>query len=284
MNTQTLEMPTRNLTDIRSSVEQITPELAAKYLATSKGNRPINKARCDRYGKEMTMGQWVLNGEAVIFNANNELQDGHHRLTACVNSKASFVSVVIRNVSDPRAFMTIDQGSKKTGGDIFSLAGVVSSRSQSATQHRYAEYVYSIGKMSVTNSNVPFEMTAAAMLNQYQADPESFDHSQRMADAVYRSIPTCNIPMMAACHYMFATKSRAMADAFFEQIASGENLVHGDPAYMLRDAWIRRAGEKHKENLRNMMVKTVHAWNAYRNHRRIAVLRHNSAAPVPAFI
>jgi len=144
--------------------------------------------------------------------------------------------------------------------------------------------MYSIGKMSVGHSNIPHVTSAAWLLEQYNKDAEGFDHSERMADAVYRKLPLCNIPMMAACHYMFSTKNKAMADTFFEQLASGENLTHGDPAYMLRDAWIRRSTDKHKENARNMMVKAVYAWNAYRNHRKIGVLRHNSKAPVPAFI
>lgn len=292
MNMQTTAIPTTQRMDtqaprslpVTSSVEQITPELAAQYLATSKGNRPINKGRCNRYGDEMVNGRWVLNGEAIIFNDKGELQNGHHRLTACVEFGAPFVSVVIRNISDPRAFMTIDQHGKKTGGDIFALAGVVQSRAQSALQNRYAEYIYSIGKMSVSHTNVPFEMTAAAMLEQYKSDPAAFDHSLRMGDAVYRALPACNVPMMGALHYMFSKRNLAKADAFFEQLASGENMVHGDPAYMLRDAWIRRAGDKHKENARNMMVKTVYAWNAYRNNRRIGLIRHNKTNPVPNFI
>jgi hypothetical protein len=280
---ETMSMP-KKLTQVTSEVVFITQDIAAEMLATSLGNRPINLRRAEQYAQVMGSGGWVINGEAIIFDNNGRLLDGHHRLTASAKHGVSFRSVVIRNVSDPNAFMTIDQGAKKTGGDIFALAGIPSYRAQASTQMRYAEDMNSIGKMSVSHTNIPFAPTTAWLLEQYKTDPEGFDHSVRMGDLAYRKLPFCNIPMMAACHYMFSLKNREMADIFFEKVASGENLTHGDPAYMLRDAWIRRSDAKHKENARNMMVKAVYAWNAYRNHRKIAALRHNSAAPVPAFI
>lgn len=104
-------------------VERITPEMAKKYYAKSKGNRVIRRKTVNEYIAQMRKGLWVLNGETVCFDANGALMDGHHRLLAIIESGITIEVLVVRGV-DPAAWFTYDQGKSRSGGDVFQLDGV----------------------------------------------------------------------------------------------------------------------------------------------------------------
>ena len=104
-------------------VEKITPEMANKYYAKSKGNRVIRRRTVNEYIAQMKKGLWILNGETICFDANGALMDGHNRLLAIIESGVTVEVLVVRGV-DPRAWVTYDQGKSRSGGDVFQIDGV----------------------------------------------------------------------------------------------------------------------------------------------------------------
>lgn len=104
-------------------VEKITPEMAKKYYAKSRGNRAINRQTVRKYIAQMKAGLWILNGETICFDADDVLRDGHHRLLAIIESGVTIEVLVVRGV-DPKAWHTYDQGKSRSGGDIFQIDGV----------------------------------------------------------------------------------------------------------------------------------------------------------------
>lgn len=104
-------------------VEKITPEIAKKYYAKSRGNRVIRRKTVNEYIAQMKKGLWVLNGETVCFDVNGALMDGHHRLLAIMESGVTIEILVVRGI-DPKAWYTYDQGKSRSGGDIFQLDGI----------------------------------------------------------------------------------------------------------------------------------------------------------------
>lgn len=105
------------------SIETITPALAEAYKATSVGNRALKeKAIEGKYIPDLQAGNWILNGETVIFDADGHVRDGHNRLEAVIRSGEEMDTVVFRGV-ELRAVTTVDTGNARTFGDHQAITG-----------------------------------------------------------------------------------------------------------------------------------------------------------------
>lgn len=100
----------------RNGIYEVTPTTAAAWLELSAGNRTIKKTFVARYARAMAEGEWRVTSESIGF-AEGRLQNGHHRLLACVESKVNFrTRVTIDNA--PEAFSVTDTGRTRTHGDV----------------------------------------------------------------------------------------------------------------------------------------------------------------------
>lgn len=103
-------------------VVQVTPELAAQWLALNVHNRSLRERVVARYADDMKAGRWPFTGAPIKFDWDGNLQDGQHRLAAQVRSGATVEHLVIRGV-DPAAQDVTDVGPSRTLGDALKLKG-----------------------------------------------------------------------------------------------------------------------------------------------------------------
>lgn len=101
----------------------VTPEIAAQWLARSPSNRKITQAKVDAYAADMLAGRWRYNGDRIRVRPDGTLQDGHHRLTACVQSGEPIIVDVFVITADAEA--TVDKGKSRTTADTLTLSGKV---------------------------------------------------------------------------------------------------------------------------------------------------------------
>lgn len=84
---------------VQVSVEIITPEVAAEWLADNyRNNRSVNKMRVEAYAQDMVDGNWRMTGEAIKFSDIQVLIDGQHRLHAIVKADVPVEMVVMRGL------------------------------------------------------------------------------------------------------------------------------------------------------------------------------------------
>ncbi len=105
---------------LQSKIEVITPEIAKKYLSLSAGNRnlsPSNQRACER---DISKGDWVLNGEAIKFNQSGKLVDGHHRLSAVVKTGKPIETLVVYGVADD--IYIFDKGKPRSTTDTLKIS------------------------------------------------------------------------------------------------------------------------------------------------------------------
>jgi hypothetical protein len=69
----------------------VTPEIARRYLKNQARNRWQKKKHLQFLVGQMTTGQWKFNGEPLIFDENNQMLDGQHRCTSCVDTGVSMI-------------------------------------------------------------------------------------------------------------------------------------------------------------------------------------------------
>lgn len=116
-----------HMSNIEATVETITAEKAALYLAGNSHNRHVNAARVKTYAQQMSEGRWELTGASVQFSTDGRLLDGQHRLMAvqrvCETTPAfSIPMLVVRGVS-VQAFQVIDTGKVRSLADALHIEG-----------------------------------------------------------------------------------------------------------------------------------------------------------------
>jgi len=107
---------------LRVSVELITPEMAREYLFSQGANRNINSTRISDYILRMSRGEWKI-GQPIIFDENNCLIDGQHRLKAVIKYGKPVEFAILKGVpNDSKTVMDI--GQRRTTSQIAQLSGI----------------------------------------------------------------------------------------------------------------------------------------------------------------
>lgn len=93
----------------------VTPEIAKKWLATSKGNRALRASHINQLAYAMKSGEFKYNGDVIRFSSDGSLYDGHHRLNAIVKSGCTVLMDTVVITDDAK--VTIDSGAKRSVAD-----------------------------------------------------------------------------------------------------------------------------------------------------------------------
>lgn len=100
----------------------MTPEWAQELLAHNTHNRTLRKNLVDAYARDMQAGRWRYNGETIKINETQVIDDGQHRLLACVKSGCSFEVLLVTGLPVGTQ-ETMDAGAKRTFADVLRLRG-----------------------------------------------------------------------------------------------------------------------------------------------------------------
>ncbi len=69
----------RAKSDVKFTMEEISPALAEKYLDANKLNRPLRPGGVERYALDMKTGNWGETHQAIAFDVNGNILDGQDR-------------------------------------------------------------------------------------------------------------------------------------------------------------------------------------------------------------
>jgi hypothetical protein len=101
----------------KAEYEDVTPDLAVKYLANQRENRNLKHAFLSYLIHAMNSGQFNgSNGSPIRFDKDGRLADGQHRLTAIVATGKTQRMLVVRGI-DEEALKTIDISVPRSLGD-----------------------------------------------------------------------------------------------------------------------------------------------------------------------
>lgn len=112
-----------NLPAIPEGRVRVTADLATDLLKRNRKNRPVSRREVDRLKRILEAGKFRYNGEAVKFDKKGNLKDGQHRLTAVAESGVPADMLIVTGL-DENVFTTLDQGRKRTGGDVLFMRGI----------------------------------------------------------------------------------------------------------------------------------------------------------------
>ncbi|MBM4289423.1 MAG: hypothetical protein FJ135_14985 [Deltaproteobacteria bacterium] len=261
--------------EVSAETITITPEHALEILEKYKAaNRPLSQVHVNRLAETMKKGEWLLNGEPIIFDKEGNLIDGQHRMWACAMSGVAITTLVVYGV-DNAVFKTLDMGRKRSTSDIAALLNYRDHKVVGAAVYYLWKYLNQALHRFLPRPN---NLVLYDLLEEHR----HIEYSVPFGKKVKHLVP----PSMGAfCHYVFSRLDQQDADRFFEVFETGEHLTKTSPIYWLRERLIRMRSSKAKLPDYEVIALAFKAWNYFRQGKEIAHLRwsrgQNEAFPSP---
>lgn len=255
----------------------ITPDQAAAILnARNTHNRTISPTVVAKYARDMTNGDWLLNGDAIRFAADGTLLDGQHRLAAIVKSGATIRTVVVWNLP-AEAQATMDDGRKRTMANVLELSGQRTSAKTVASILRRA-ILWERGVVVSGGASAPTK----AEMQQYLNDHPEVTDAAVLADHIRNTRGVkCAASTLGLAYYLFSAKSKTAADEFFDKLRTGAGLEEGNPILVLRNRLALDGSTRLATESPEVLAWFIKAWNAWRKGRTIKVLRFKAGETFP---
>jgi hypothetical protein len=244
--------------------------MATTWLEKNTHNRPLTQRDVEKYAADMKAKRWDLNGETIIFDWNGVLQDGQHRLWACIEANTPFETIVTTGVN-PAGFTTIDTGRKRNASDVLGISGISSNRHTLAAAAAVA-IRYNRGILR-SNDHVP-NKDVVEFVN------KNSDLSEWVAKAKkVRGFSAPYSAMLAGIMFLAARKKPVEAEEFLHKFQSGEDLRIGSPILALRNRLLTS-----KSSRLERLTLIVQAWNAFASKRSLTKMQLSKSDTFPAII
>lgn len=246
---------------MKTSVETIDAELAAKYIANRDDDRPISNGHLRWLIGRQRRGEWQINGDSIKFDTNGVLRDGQHRLMMVMQTGTPIEVVVVREI-DPASFITMDTGKNRNLSDILTIKKYPNP-APLATALGWV-YRYLVNRMYGAGARISHEQHLAVL-------DKHLELQDSIAFCVNLGHPAGapGYPAITkACHYLFTRIDNAAANDLIERYITGMRLeVQSDPVAVLRGQVIGYATKKVKPMNDQIFGLFALAWNAQREGR-----------------
>lgn len=231
------------MSKLNLEVESITPNDAVELLATSYGNRPINKPTVLEYAVIMDSDKWSPTASKIDLDEKGRLVNGHHRLEAIILANKTVKMLVHRGVPTEDRDV-IDTGRSRTLNDITSMY----TRRENVTQWNAALQVCValVTKGAFNRPKLKSLDTAQRWERLFQ---EGLDFAVPFgAGQGYRAHTAFrNGYVVGALAFAFKRNPQA-TKSFAKAMMLGENITADMPSYVVRTAIMHseRSARKHK--------------------------------------
>lgn len=254
--------------DVFTEAIELTPVIAETLLAVNPDNRALKPGKLVQMAADVQEGRWEFNGETLKVSVEGLLNDGQHRCHAVIEAGQSIRTLITFGVSR-QSRVTVDQGSVRTTGDYLSMEGVPSGNHCASV----ATLIFLVGETGYVKKNPEKMPTKAQVRETYFSNP-------RILDSIH-AVPRGGASLvggltnLAFCHFMFALKDRAAADAFIRQMVRGEELRASDPIYVARQRLMTDKRLRAEEKIEIIF----RAWNAVRTRRPLRSIPIHNRLP-----
>lgn len=269
---------------------------AQKYLDmnTYEAQRPMRSKRIEQLCAAARKGLFLAGHFAVVHkNGESILMNGQHQAAMIIRTKvivkASLDEFWLNDDEGDAVIATLfsqyDEGGMRTGRDVvgyhrhcFRLMDInLTACNRIAGALGYLEWGHGYGSRP--------KQERAALLGPHRKDALWVNQFSSSSSQHTRHIE--RVPVIAA-FILFHRKDDSDADVFCQAVRDGDMLKRTEPAYALREYLVQiSTGEKYgKKSLsmfalnREIFVKCIHAWNAYRKGKTTQ-LKYHAEADMP---
>lgn len=259
---------------VKASVVNVTPTMAASWLAANEANRSLRPRLVDKYARDMSLGNWAMTGEPIKFACSGTLLDGQHRLYALVQSNTTQQMLVVKGV-EADAQLVMDTGSARTASDALTLAG-----------HKYTALVAASARLAANweagafvhahQHEVP-AMSHSDIIAYVEAHPELEVYAAQYSSTWRRIRARGSVVLFTA----WACGQQAGPDEawkFFDDLAEMRTTGVGDPRLALLRRFQNAAETREKIPQIKAADMIFRAWNAHRAGVRMSKIHQRHAS------
>lgn len=135
---------------MNTTIETITPQIAASYLAHNiQNNRNIKRDYVEMMARDMAAGAFHLTHQGIAFDENGNLIDGQHRLNAVLASNTPVRMMVTRGLATG-TIEAVDKGARRSVHDTLIITSNGSDERSRALRHR--DVINAITQMTRLNA------------------------------------------------------------------------------------------------------------------------------------
>lgn len=265
-----------NSSIIKTGVELITPEIARDYLKANTANRPMSNVHIERIAQQMAKGQFILNGESIIFSDEGVLMQGQHRLAACIKSNTSFQTVVVRGIPY-NAFFTLDSGRARSISDVFAIQGIPDYSKMSSIVNSYIRLHTGINSYTGRESMKNLMSTKKDIFDVYQRHIELFTEIKLFSNRCYdklRLLKMAEIGGIMAYLIIDLKHPQDFVESFFTMLFFNSN-VNNEAVNILRTKLINDLASERRMTPKYKLSIIIKCWNAYVENKEVKVLSYN---------
>lgn len=259
---------------VTAKVEMVTTQMASTWLGTMDPKRPARRRKINAFAREMTLGQWHVNGEPIIFDNAGKLVDGQHRLEALLVANVTVPMLIVRGVY-ASSVVTIDTGSSRSYGDAVILrSGGSNGNSIAAIARRW--WLYENTEDMHSFKTVLTHQEIDHILEQH---PVIFDAAERVRKSSFRRyLPGANYGFVYG--WLSEKQDIGIADLFFDLLETGAELKVNDPVFLLRRRLVETTVEP---SSLEALALTIKAYNFWMQGQKIEVLSWRKGEAFPRF-
>ncbi len=272
-------------------VVDVTPAMAAVWLKNLHPNqRSVRKPHVARLARAMARGKWKATGVGFVFDKRSgsgadRMTDGQHRCLAIVESGVTLKSQAVVRMPDPEGILYLDQGSRRSVGDMRAAAGLT---------HVVQNLASALAIEATVLSNPPeWDWTARRVLSYVEVNEavEAYPHVNSLIRVCKMALMKPQVGILAGAAYCIR-RNRKDALGFFAAALACEEFVGEYEAPQAKGLylWI----EKHKPGqhgqgftggytgMERQVVAAVESFNAWVNGEEWKNLQGRSAnRPLP---
>lgn len=250
----------------------ISPERAKQILRhNNPNNRNLSAPHVASLAGRMDRGEWMLNGQTISFSIGGNLLDGQHRLAAVIKHGKPVKFDVVFGLDD-NAFDTIDDGKKRSPGDVLNIHGFKNGKKVASSVRLVLSLQKKRGSGKLNSGERPSNKYILSWIEQR---PE-FLNIERTADSLYRQ-STCPVKHSVICAllYLLSEKYGEVAKHYFTSLCIGQSLSKEDVVFKLRSKLIKDSYSIRKMNNTLKMALIIYCFHKFRKGQTVRTLKYS---------
>ncbi len=213
--------------------------------------------KCEQYRERFSNGEWVINGDTVVFDEDGFLVDGEARMRACVMSGVPFTTFVIRGIRK-EAVETLQSGVSRSGEDALTIDGEPYAKEAAGAWNVVAGYLRMLDTGKGYSAFSRPEMSPERVLALCEAFPNMIA-SARFVRGMGAGLRSLGPNLATAVHYFGSMVDPEATERFFETYAAGRDRT-GCPCAEIR----RHFARSHRVRQDAKLGCVIKAFNRFR--------------------
>jgi hypothetical protein len=250
---------------LHSVVIRFEPSMAEQLLlVTNTDNRPLRQNLTRLLGHELSEDDFEFTGDTIKFSVDGTMLDGQHRLQGCVKVARPLTSHVVFGL-DKKIFDVLDQGGKRTPGDILAKEGITDHAMVAAA----IGWVLRLRSFAAGNKSMggPVHRVTPRVIRklakrEMKAVPD-YVKDGKLISSAFKHVPS----LCTAILYLIGQHSEALARDFAHEWVHGARRGRNQNFDVLSARLIKIArqsgGHVNRQVRAALIINTFNHWNAH---------------------